>query len=97
MDSVTTSWNRIDGTSSIQSMVNEAIQQYSIENPAASVPKLINILDEIRNLPNGNWKNQKRKETERLIQLLCRPLVRSLFCANHHCTGGHTQLEDPGN
>ncbi|PWT77816.1 MAG: PIG-L family deacetylase [Bacteroidetes bacterium] len=68
LDGVNTSWARVEGGSKIESLVNKAIQDYSITNPAASVPALVEIYQEIQHLQDGHWKTQKMKEVQDLIE-----------------------------
>ncbi|MBC9933406.1 PIG-L family deacetylase [Chitinophaga qingshengii] len=67
LDGVNTGWSRIDGGATIGAMVDKAIGNYNMDDPAATVPALLNIRKAIQALPDGYWRNQKLKETERLI------------------------------
>lgn len=67
LDGVNTSWSRISGGDAIGAMVDKAIRDYNMEDPAASVPALLSIRKAIQALPEGYWRNQKLKETEQLI------------------------------
>ncbi|MBV7529947.1 PIG-L family deacetylase [Chitinophaga sp. sic0106] len=67
LDGVNQSWSRIDGGKAIGEMVDKVIAAYNMENPAASVPALLNIRKAIQALPDGYWRNLKLKETEQLI------------------------------
>jgi hypothetical protein len=63
-------WKRADPSGKIEKQVDKIIASYSIENPSASVPALVNLLKEINALPESQWKQVKKQETEKLI-LLC--------------------------
>lgn len=67
LDGVNTSWSRIPGGAAIGAMVDKAIHDYNMEDPAASVPALLNIRKAVQALPEGYWRNLKLKETEQLI------------------------------
>jgi LmbE family N-acetylglucosaminyl deacetylase len=67
MDGVNTSWTRISGGERIGKMVDAMLAAYNIEDPAASVPALLQIRSSIQALPDGYWRTQKLKETEQLI------------------------------
>jgi len=67
MDGVTTSWSRIQGTESIQALLDKIISGYEPNNPSASVPGLVNLYFSVKNLPDGYWKSQKLDEIKKLI------------------------------
>ncbi|HEX4850456.1 MAG TPA: PIG-L family deacetylase, partial [Puia sp.] len=68
LDGVNTSWSRVDGADKIESLVTKATQDYSLTNPAASVPALLKIYQEIQRLKDGHWKSQKLREVQELIE-----------------------------
>jgi LmbE family N-acetylglucosaminyl deacetylase len=63
---IDTTWNRIGG-GRVQPLVSQALDSFDAENPAASVPLLFKIRNEILSLDNSVWKARKLKETEELI------------------------------
>jgi LmbE family N-acetylglucosaminyl deacetylase len=67
LDDVNTSWSRIPGGSKVGALVDAALAAYNMEDPAASVPTLLEIRRAIQALPDGYWRNLKLKETEQLI------------------------------
>ncbi|QHS59534.1 PIG-L family deacetylase [Chitinophaga agri] len=67
LDGVNTSWSRIPGGKAIGEKVDKAQAAFNIEDPAASVPALLDIRKAIQALPDGYWRTQKLKETEDLI------------------------------
>lgn len=67
MDGINTTWTRLEGGEAIGKMVDQALSAFQVDNPAASVPALLDIRKAIQALPEGYWKNQKLKETEQLI------------------------------
>ncbi|PSL42476.1 LmbE family N-acetylglucosaminyl deacetylase [Chitinophaga niastensis] len=67
LDGVNTSWSRVPGGAKIGALVNAALAAYNTEDPAASVPSLLEIRKAIQALPDGYWRNLKLKETEQLI------------------------------
>jgi LmbE family N-acetylglucosaminyl deacetylase len=66
-DGIDLSWNRIENSKKIQSLVNSAIKKYSDEKPSLIIPLLTQINIELKKLPDSYWKTQKIKETENLI------------------------------
>ncbi|SEW50863.1 PIG-L family deacetylase [Chitinophaga arvensicola] len=67
LDDVNTSWTRIPGGNKVGALVDAALNAYNMEDPAASVPALLEIRRAIQALPDGYWRNLKLKETEQLI------------------------------
>lgn len=67
-DEIDTSWGRVKGGEKVKPLVDKAIQNFNMENPAASVPELLAIRKEIAALPEGVWRTRKLEETENLIQ-----------------------------
>jgi LmbE family N-acetylglucosaminyl deacetylase len=67
-EGVNTTWLRVKGGERVQPLVEKAIAEYNIENPAASLPQLFLIRKEIEALPASVWKTRKLEETEQLIQ-----------------------------
>lgn len=67
LDDVNTSWTRIPGGNKVGALVDAALATYNMEDPAASVPALLEIRRAIQSLPEGYWRNLKLKETEQLI------------------------------
>jgi LmbE family N-acetylglucosaminyl deacetylase len=66
-DGIDLSWKRIVGGAKIEELVNKAIQNYKTENPAASVPALMEIYDAIDKLEKNVWTDYKKQETKNLI------------------------------
>jgi len=67
-EGVNTSWSRIKGAESITVMVDQAVKEFKDEDPAASVPQLLNIRKAIEALPASVWKMRKEDEVNRVIQ-----------------------------
>jgi LmbE family N-acetylglucosaminyl deacetylase len=66
------SWKRIKGTERIEYLIDSCIQKYSVLEPSASIPGLVEIYKAIQLLPEGDgnvkyWKAQKLLETTQLI------------------------------
>lgn len=69
MSGVNTDWKRIQGAEKIQQLIDQVIASYSVTNPEKSVPALVNLYREMSALKDGYWRNQKLKETVRLIEI----------------------------
>ncbi|MBM3444636.1 MAG: PIG-L family deacetylase [Bacteroidetes bacterium] len=70
MDGINTSWDRIEGTAGISTMIDQLIASFNPSEPSASVPLLLQIRTRIQLIPNDYWKQQKSKEVDQLI-LMC--------------------------
>ena len=68
MDGVDTSWSRISGGASISNVINGIINNYKPENPAASVPALGELYQQIKKLPESSWRNKKLEDVMLLIE-----------------------------
>ncbi len=67
LDGVETSWQRVPGGKAIGDRVSELIRKYNPDDPSVSVPTLLAIRKLIQALPDGYWKEQKLRETEKLV------------------------------
>lgn len=56
MDGVVTNWSRLNAPK-IQSAIQQMIRTYNVAYPAASVPELVSIYQEVKALPNTQWKH----------------------------------------
>jgi LmbE family N-acetylglucosaminyl deacetylase len=62
-----TSWTRVKGGDNVQPLVQKAIENFNEDNPALSVPVLLEIRKQIMLLDNSVWKQRKLKEVEQLL------------------------------
>ena len=67
-DGVNTTWTRVQGGEKIIPLINQAVNEYKGEDPAASVPMLMKVRAAIHALPSGVWKERKENEVNELIQ-----------------------------
>jgi LmbE family N-acetylglucosaminyl deacetylase len=67
-ENVNTKWNRVKGSEKVQLLVDKAIKEFNIENPAASIPVLLQLRKEIAALQPGIWRARKLEEVEQLLQ-----------------------------
>lgn len=67
-EKVNTTWSRVQGGDKIQPLVTKAIQDYTVDNPAASVPALIEIRKALLQLEQSVWVKRKLLEVEQLIK-----------------------------
>ena len=67
MEGLNTNWDRLQAPG-IQLAINDIVKQYEIENPAKSVPALVNLYKSIAGLPNSLWRNYKLTELQSIIK-----------------------------
>lgn len=67
-EGINTSWSRVKGGGKIQGLVEKAVKDYRMDNPAASVPALLQIRQSIEQLGAGVWRQRKLREVNQLIQ-----------------------------
>jgi LmbE family N-acetylglucosaminyl deacetylase len=68
LDGVDTTWNRVAGGSAIGRLTEEAIAQFKPDDPAASVPALLEIRSRVSVLPADPLVSDKRQQLDRIIQ-----------------------------
>jgi len=56
MDGVNTSWSRLNAPK-IQSSIQQIISTYKIDQPATIVPSLVQWYQQVKSLPESQWKN----------------------------------------
>lgn len=66
-DGIDTSWKRVRGGESVEPLVNRVINEFNPQDPAASVPLLLQIRKAIKGLEKNVWTTRKLQETEELI------------------------------
>lgn len=66
-ENINSGWNRIPGGEEIGRMISLADKNFNADNPSASVPAMISILELLGKLPDGYWKDLKSKELKDLI------------------------------
>lgn len=69
MDDVNVSWSKLKGGAAIDAAIEEMIKNYSLSNPELSVPALVKIYKAISQIEDGNWREQKMKEVQNLIEI----------------------------
>lgn len=66
---INTTWTRVEGGAPIGKLLAEVEKEFSYENPAASVPKLVQAYKLINALPEGYWKTVKLNDIKTLIEV----------------------------
>lgn len=86
-EGVDTTWNRVQGGKKVQALVSQAIADFDAHNPAATVPLLFRIRNEIKALGKSVWKDRKLRETEQLITD-CLGLFVEVTADHYQCAPG---------
>jgi LmbE family N-acetylglucosaminyl deacetylase len=68
LEGVNTTWSRIPNGKLISVVLDDVIKEYNFDNPAASVPKLLDVYKMIEALPDGYWKSIKIEEIKDIIR-----------------------------
>jgi LmbE family N-acetylglucosaminyl deacetylase len=69
LDGVDTTWSRESGGAKIGKLADEIIAQFDSQNPAASVPKLLKLREELSALPvDDSIIVEKRAQLDRILQ-----------------------------
>ncbi len=66
-DGIDTSWSRVEGGEPIGQILKEVEENFNFSYPAASVPKLMEAYELIKNLSDDHWREIKKAEIEQLI------------------------------
>jgi LmbE family N-acetylglucosaminyl deacetylase len=62
------SWNRVNGSEKVSSILKEVEEEFDPENPSASLPKLLTAYSELDKLNDDYWVPIKKKELLDVIQ-----------------------------
>ncbi len=68
MDGVDTTWNRVPGGAAIGRMADDIIAHFKPDDPAASVPALLSLREQLASLPADPLVTEKRGELDRVLQ-----------------------------
>lgn len=80
-DGMASDWSRVNGGDGAQKLADDVKQGFSFADPAASVPALLKLRDEIKLLKDAFWRQVKITEVEGLI---------------HDCLGLHLEARAYG-
>jgi LmbE family N-acetylglucosaminyl deacetylase len=68
LDGIPTTWARLEGGEKVGELLQQAYQNFNPEQPWAVVPTLLEASAELDQLPDGHWKQVKRKELNEVLQ-----------------------------
>lgn len=86
-EKVNTTWMRVKGSEKVQQLVSKVILEFNEDNPAVSVPSLLELRKQISLLENSVWKTRKLKEVDQLISD-CTGLYLEVKAINYTVTPG---------
>jgi len=64
---INTTWTRVKGGSSIQTLLNSIIANYDFKNPTASIPSLLEMRAQMEQLKDQHWKKIKLDELDQIV------------------------------
>lgn len=67
LEGIDTSWKRIANSETVQALITKINQNYRIDRPESSLPDLIQLYKALDLINDTYWKNEKKKEVEKLI------------------------------
>ena len=70
-DNINTTWSRLEGGESIGKEITKLDKNFSSDNPSASVPELLKVMQQIEGIKNEHWKNIKLMEIKEIIRAAC--------------------------
>ena len=76
MDGVVTNWSRLNAPK-IQSSIRKMISTYKIDQPAAIVPSLVQLYQQVKTLPESQWKNYQLNLIQSTIESAAGLLVEA--------------------
>ncbi len=89
MESIDCSWQRVSQKLSIESLVSQLINGFDMQNPALSIPQLIELRKKITGIEDRYWKQIKLAEVDRLIQM-CAGLHLEALTGEDYAVQGDT-------
>lgn len=67
-ENINTSWTRVKGGEKVKPLVEKLIAEFNEEDPAASIPLLLQVRSQIEQVETGVWKLRKLEEVNELIR-----------------------------
>jgi LmbE family N-acetylglucosaminyl deacetylase len=86
-DGVTTTWGRVAGASSVETIVGEAIRNFDSRNPSAIIPSLFQAYRLIDQTKDEFWRLEKLRELRELI-LACSGVALDVWSTDFSVTPG---------
>ncbi|MAT52968.1 MAG: LmbE family protein [Saprospirales bacterium] len=86
-DGINTTWSRLEGGAPIGKLLKQIELDYRHDNPAASVPALLQAYAKMGELPDSYWKRAKMEDTRRIIEA-CLGLFAEAVATDYSATPG---------
>ncbi len=86
-EGINTSWTRVKGGEPIGKILKAVEQTFQYANPSASIPKLLEAHELIKNLPDSYWKRVKLNEIKEVIKA-CLGLFAEAIANDYSATPG---------
>jgi len=67
-EGINLTWSRINGGDKVGKLLQKAIQQYNTQNPAATVPALLQIKKALTQMPDNPYKETKLNDVQALVK-----------------------------
>ncbi|RKE45588.1 LmbE family N-acetylglucosaminyl deacetylase [Sphingobacterium detergens] len=67
LEGIDTSWKRVPNSGTVQSLIAKVNQTYQMDKPESALPDLIQLYKALDQINDTYWKNEKKKEVEKLI------------------------------
>lgn len=84
---INTTWSRLQGGEPISKMLKQIELDFRHDNPAASVPALLQAYAKMGQLPDSYWKRVKMEDTKRVI-IACLGLFAEAVATDYSATPG---------
>ena len=88
-EGINTSWTRVNGGEPIGNILKAVEREFQYTNPSASIPKLLEAHELIKNLPDGYWKRVKLAEIKEVIKA-CLGLFAEAIANDYSATPGQS-------
>jgi LmbE family N-acetylglucosaminyl deacetylase len=88
-EGIDTSWNRVKGGKAIGELMSQILMQFDYNNPASSIPALVNAYQMIKSLEENHWKTIKSTEIKNTIAA-CAGLYLEAVSQNQEAYPGST-------
>jgi LmbE family N-acetylglucosaminyl deacetylase len=82
---IDTSWNRIKGGQSIETILSEIENNFNFVNPSAHLPQLLEAYKLLQNVTDDHWKTIKTKELKTIIEA-CASLYIEVSATRPHAS-----------
>lgn len=86
-EDINTSWSRVNDSENIENTISEIISTYKLEDPSASVPKLVTLYQSMQKLKNNYYVSEKLEAVKRLIKASAGIYVEALTEKYNYVSG----------